>query len=288
MRRNKQKFFDQNPHCCFCGGSTKAIERDHIPPKCVFRDKNLPGDISRIEFPACSRCNQGWRLRDQAVAAIAILCGCQNCDTSQNKSDLKRAAGYLSRSKIAQKIVHVETAKPALVTEKGLLVPKLKAVFDWTSLFELVAESSAKYAVAYYYQYSKNPLPAGSLIASMAIPSETAGSIWKLIGPLVAQKQNDLSTTKENYSDQFQIWVSHNSNFSLFSAAIQIRSNFRSLVIIKSDALGAPHDLFDRSEFRKRFNIYEVQDGAPIVLKYSAKSIQFPMSAEATHSSFYA
>jgi hypothetical protein len=53
--------------CCVYCGSTEAIERDHVPPKCFFPE---PRPSELITVPSCTRCNRGFGKDDERVRNI--------------------------------------------------------------------------------------------------------------------------------------------------------------------------------------------------------------------------
>ncbi len=60
-RIRKQKFFQEHPVCCFCGGVRPATTQDHVPPRACFPKDLMPGGF---EFPSCSDCNHGTSKQD--------------------------------------------------------------------------------------------------------------------------------------------------------------------------------------------------------------------------------
>jgi len=64
------RLIDKHPCCCFCGGTVEATTVEHAPPKIFFIGKHRP---SGLEFPACSRCNNGTADSDQVAALFAII-----------------------------------------------------------------------------------------------------------------------------------------------------------------------------------------------------------------------
>lgn len=66
QKKRLEKFLKAHPICCFCGGGTPAINRDHIPPSSIFSNHKWPVGY---EFPACEPCNNG-SSRDDAVIAL--------------------------------------------------------------------------------------------------------------------------------------------------------------------------------------------------------------------------
>lgn len=65
----KTKLLRQHPYCCFCGGTTKSVSIDHMPPRKLFLDGIRP---KGLEFPACRRCNEGCSQLDAAIRWLAF------------------------------------------------------------------------------------------------------------------------------------------------------------------------------------------------------------------------
>lgn len=65
-KKRRAAFFAAHPVCCFCGGSEKAVEEDHIPSRATFLRKDWPEGFS---FPACYACNHG-SAQDELVLAL--------------------------------------------------------------------------------------------------------------------------------------------------------------------------------------------------------------------------
>lgn len=67
-KRLKEKFLQENPLCCFCGGGRPAEEPDHIPSRSMFLNRQWP---EGFEFPACVECNRETRYDEEIVAFIS-------------------------------------------------------------------------------------------------------------------------------------------------------------------------------------------------------------------------
>src|SRR5438067_561649 len=65
--RRRALFFAAHPNCCFCGGSTPAIEEDHFPSRAMFRDRVWP---EGYVFPACANCNRATAQDELLVAML--------------------------------------------------------------------------------------------------------------------------------------------------------------------------------------------------------------------------
>jgi hypothetical protein len=71
LRKNKQTlsaFKAAHRFCCYCGGQTPTDQKEHAPPKILFKDKWRP---DQLIVPACGQCNQSFAQTDQIVALLA-------------------------------------------------------------------------------------------------------------------------------------------------------------------------------------------------------------------------
>jgi hypothetical protein len=64
-RSTTQKFIQQFPKCCFCGGQRPSTTREHTPPKSLFDNSHRP---DKLVMPACTECNSGTSTADLTVA----------------------------------------------------------------------------------------------------------------------------------------------------------------------------------------------------------------------------
>lgn len=63
-----QKFLQQNPKCCFCGGLRAATTREHMPPKSLFNNSHRP---DKLIMPACDDCNRRTSTADLTAAIVS-------------------------------------------------------------------------------------------------------------------------------------------------------------------------------------------------------------------------
>ena len=66
-----ERFLEEHPWCCLCGGSVAATTIEHAPPKVFFINKEVPAATHRM--PACERCNNGSGSADQVAALAALI-----------------------------------------------------------------------------------------------------------------------------------------------------------------------------------------------------------------------
>lgn len=65
-----EKMLLKQPRCIFCGGSTPADTRDHVPPIAIFDGRQRPAGL---EFSACSNCNSGSRNADEVASLLSRM-----------------------------------------------------------------------------------------------------------------------------------------------------------------------------------------------------------------------
>src|SRR5262245_24554091 len=65
-RSATQRFIQEYPECCFCGG--RSATREHMPPKSLFDGSYRP---DRLVMPACGACNKGTSTADLTVALVS-------------------------------------------------------------------------------------------------------------------------------------------------------------------------------------------------------------------------
>ena len=69
--KKKDRFFQEHPICCFCGGKTLATTIDHVPNRASFKGRAYP---DTYEFPACDACQNASRKAELAFAfAVKML-----------------------------------------------------------------------------------------------------------------------------------------------------------------------------------------------------------------------
>lgn len=66
---SRERFFAEHEFCCFCGGTEKAVQIEHMPSRIMFRGKQRP---KGFEFPICKLCNEVSRQSEPVVAYLAM------------------------------------------------------------------------------------------------------------------------------------------------------------------------------------------------------------------------
>ena len=67
MSRRAKKHLEQ---CVYCGKTTEFIERDHVPPRCIF-PKPWPNDF--VTVPCCRKCHRATKLDDEYFKCVMVL-----------------------------------------------------------------------------------------------------------------------------------------------------------------------------------------------------------------------
>ena len=166
-----QKLISKHPFCCFCGGLVPSTTTDHRPPTILFPNQHRP---QGLEFPACLKCNNGASSDDSVLALVGRLCG-------SNHPDRKRPDAHYHRV-----IKAVEISNPGLAGQlfsgrkwkevRGVLQQVGQFRFDNPTLEMSICRSSARLAVAMYFEEYKRPAPAETKINSYWTHKQRNGS----------------------------------------------------------------------------------------------------------------
>jgi hypothetical protein len=66
-KRWRDRFFEEHPRCCFCGGGAPATTVDHQPGRVFFRNREWPEGFA---FPACEPCNSLSKTSERVLAVL--------------------------------------------------------------------------------------------------------------------------------------------------------------------------------------------------------------------------
>lgn len=66
-RLRRERFFEQHPNCCFCGGFVPATTEDHQPGRIFFKERQWP---EGFVFPACENCNAVSRQSERVLGVL--------------------------------------------------------------------------------------------------------------------------------------------------------------------------------------------------------------------------
>jgi hypothetical protein len=91
-RRRSANFLDRNPICIFCGGTTPATTRDHVPSRQLFYRREWP---EGYEFPSCRSCNSATRHEEQVIAMFSRIY--PDGRTEVERSETKKIIESVSR-----------------------------------------------------------------------------------------------------------------------------------------------------------------------------------------------
>jgi len=112
-RSTTQKFVDQFPQCCFCGGQRRSTTREHMPPKSLFDQSYRP---DKLVMPACDECNKGTSTADLTISMVSRW----SYDSGpQERLDHSKLAGRMRRQ--APELVAEWTKLDRAETEKARL-----------------------------------------------------------------------------------------------------------------------------------------------------------------------
>lgn len=167
-RSATQKFIEQYPACCFCGGQRPATTREHMPPRSLFDDSHRP---DKLVMPACKECNGGTSTADLTVAVISRW----NYNSApQERTDHARLAARVRKqapeliAEWTKKMGPGERAKALThLAEYGVPVPPDAGLASIGPLTIRQLNLFAHKAVlALYFEHFRQPLPnAGRLSA---------------------------------------------------------------------------------------------------------------------------
>jgi len=70
--------------CAYCGTLADVMERDHVPPKCLYpASKRAQSNLQLITVPACPACNRGFSDDEAHFRTVMLLAGDPPSDTVQ-------------------------------------------------------------------------------------------------------------------------------------------------------------------------------------------------------------
>ena len=159
-RSATQKFIEQFPECCFCGGLRRATTREHMPPKSLFDSSHRP---DRLVMPACAECNRGTSTADLTASIISRW----GMDLApQEHADHRRLVGQVRtfNSELVRewtKLDPLESFKAKLhLLKHGVPVPENAAVATTGPLtIRQLNLFSHKVALGLYFEHFRGLLP---------------------------------------------------------------------------------------------------------------------------------
>lgn len=254
--KRKMGFLAKHPYCCFCGGSARSEEPDHIPSRVLFDNRQWP---EGYEFPACISCNRESRHDEQVVAMLSRLY--PDADTEQGKKEVYeriRAVGYnypglLEEMRPSALQIRAAIKKYDLSKLDGITAEEMPLLNINGPLVNAAVENfGRKLFLALYYFHTGKILPSEGGIAirwysnlqieDEAIPRELAGLVSQF--PTLQRSNMDLA-------DQFfyRYGVTDDKKAAVFLAFF--RRSFAILGFVKADKdrFQLPEDAIIRSPF---------------------------------------
>ncbi|MCB1864444.1 MAG: hypothetical protein KDG50_03375 [Chromatiales bacterium] len=157
-RLRRERFFSDHPNCCFCGGDTQAVEKDHIPSRSLFDDRQWPEEYV---FPACTSCN---RCTSDAERIIALISRLHDGDPGEGSEACLRkhaqAVGRRNPDILSALQPTVRTARNA-AKKYGVAVPNGKVSTEMgfldlshPGILEAITIFGRKLSLALYYKHT--------------------------------------------------------------------------------------------------------------------------------------
>lgn len=87
-KKKKERFLQNHPSCCFCGGEAAATTIDHVPSRDCFKGRAFP---ETFEFPACENCQNSSRSDEQIFSFVV-----QMVDRNSTNYDSEKARRAIS------------------------------------------------------------------------------------------------------------------------------------------------------------------------------------------------
>jgi hypothetical protein len=69
-------------HCAYCGLSRDSLERDHIPPRCLYSESRR-ASLNLITVPACASCNRDPSSDEATFRNVMLVAGDENAAVSE-------------------------------------------------------------------------------------------------------------------------------------------------------------------------------------------------------------
>lgn len=162
-RAKRLRFFEEHPHCCFCGGLERATERDHVPGRQFFRTRDIP--TNEFVFPACAKCNLGTRISE--IVAACYFRMRNNVDQIESREIEGMLRGLKNNAPLT--FDEIAFALPGSTKLKRLLEERhgpndLTVRRMGMNSRAHLERFSAKLALAMHYKLVKKSLPEGEYV----------------------------------------------------------------------------------------------------------------------------
>lgn len=167
-RRKRQEFLGQHPLCCFCGGNTASVERDHVPGRAFFADRHWP---EGFEFPACEQCNRATRNIEQVAALLSFI----NTDVPPGIDEIFKRVhaaennnpGLLEEMKPTLQQLKTAREKYGLMPPAGEDITAMRVRFvSGPIVSNAMAQFSRKLLCALFYKHTNQILRSAGVIAT--------------------------------------------------------------------------------------------------------------------------
>lgn len=209
QRVNRQAFFAAHPYCCFCGGTQKAVEEDHIPARSLFRERQWP---QGYVFPACSECNDSSRTDELVLGYIVRIrigeydeLAYREYKAADEKLKRRRPEWAAEMREFSRRRV-INTLRETDLAANGLPSPPEIYLM---SLPQAYADAMQRYAEklgkALYYLHTGRILPSTGLVKAEAhTNAEYASKQFSLEGFKRLPVEPVLTRSGKNLEDQFR------------------------------------------------------------------------------------
>lgn len=201
-QRRLQRLLATQPMCIYCGGQTRADSIDHMPPIIMFDQRYRPRGM---EYPACTACNSGGRLAEQAAAMMGRMY--PDARTPEQIADLEKVLQAVQNN---QPALLLEMQPSAVQRKKFRRDPDVPPdTHPLNARGPLLSEAmrlfGAKLGFALHYEFSRRIVPPGGGVAVRwfsnheAIKGDIPSDFISFLGSPRTLRQG-----KFEVSDQFQ------------------------------------------------------------------------------------
>lgn len=240
-RRNYAELLKRSPFCIFCGGTTLAVNVDHIPAAVMFDGNQRP---KGLEFSACEICNNGAKHADLVAAWVGRFY--PDPTTDEQRSEIPKLLkainnnipGLLQEMKMGRGAQKIAMRKLPSEMDGGLLHvgPLLQKYMEVFSL---------KLGLALHREVSGSILPETGSIAVRwfsnyeKFSGDFPDEITDFLGP-----SKTLVAGKKHVSDQFQYaWeIGQNKEFGIYFASFRMSFAVFAAVATSPHVLTPPKD----------------------------------------------
>ncbi len=206
--RLRERTLQNQPMCIYCGGTAKAEQVDHMPPRTIFALRDRPAGL---EFSACPGCNQGSRDDELAVSVFSRMY--PDPETVEEETEV---AGLFA--KVAQRLPDLlvqmqptpEQIRKFQARSGQLPVNANPLNANGDLINSAMFRFGAKLGQALHYEKTGVILPAAGTIAVrwftnyQAFTDEIPAKLREIIGPVATLRQG-----KKEVSRQFAYTWAH-------------------------------------------------------------------------------